>query len=110
MRRECKILMVEFFNSLVLVQSLHEVLGCSRYVNSPTGGEVCFVYRQAISAVDRPPHSCQQAFLESRVLCRLAKSIDSVRPLGSFQIVFRVRFCSEFESFGFLIFMGSVVI
>ena len=35
--RECKILMVEFFSSLVLVQSLYEVLGCNRYVDTPTG-------------------------------------------------------------------------
>ena len=67
---DCKILMVEFFNSLVLVQSLHEVLGFSRYVDTPTGEAECVVCQQAFSAVDgallTSPHGCRQAFLESR--------------------------------------------
>ena len=49
--REYKILKLEFFNPLVLLQSLHEVLGCSRYVDMPTGGANCVVCRHAFSAL-----------------------------------------------------------
>jgi len=52
--RESKNLMVEVFNSLVLIRSLHEVLGCSRYVDTPAGGADCIVYRRVFSVVDRP--------------------------------------------------------
>ena len=51
--RECKILMMEFFNSLMLVRSLYEVLSCSRYVDTPTGATVCFICRQATLIVGR---------------------------------------------------------
>ena len=55
--RECKILMVEFFNFLVLIRSLHKVLGC-RYVDTRQQNE------QIALCVDRPfrlsTESCRQ--------------------------------------------------
>jgi len=53
-------------------------------VDMPTERADYFVCRQAFSAVDRAlstgSHGCRQAFLESRMLCRLAQSVD--RPIG----------------------------
>ena len=76
MGRECKILMVEFFNSLMLVQSLHEVLGCSRYVDMPTGSSSLSVDRPSWLSTEpyRQPPWLRQTFPESWVLCRLAQS------------------------------------
>ena len=47
MGRECKILIIELFNSLVIVQSLHEVLGCNKYVNTQQE-------KQVDLSIDRP--------------------------------------------------------
>ena len=80
MERECKILMVEFFNSLVLIWSLHEVLE-GRYVDTRQQNE------QIALSVDRPfrlstepyrqsHHGYRHAFPESQVLSRLAQPVD----------------------------------
>jgi len=94
--RECKVLMVEFFfNSLVLIQRLHEVLGCNRYVDTPTGAAVCFVCRRSPVNMSTG-FSRESGVVQTGPFCRQVNRpvgpLDSVRPLDGFQIEFRVCF------------------
>ena len=80
--------MVEFFNSLVLVQNLHEVIGsadtCNNLLSMSTGHLGC---RQPSMSVDM--HFSRVGVMQ------LAQSVDrptSVWSLGDFQVGFRVHF------------------